>query len=86
MTYASTLSNLREVEHSSFTPLVFSAVGDMGTAASMFDKRLASIYASGEASANVHKDHRVAAVHPELFIDAVCTHVHSGSTLNLEEA
>ena len=31
------------------------------------------------------EDHRMAVMHPELFIDAVCTHVHSGSTLNLEE-
>ena len=34
---------IREVEHSSFTPLVFSAVGGMGTAASVFYKRLASM-------------------------------------------
>ena len=34
---------IREVEHSSFTPLVFSASGGMGHEASVFYKRLASL-------------------------------------------
>ena len=40
---------IREVEHSSFTPLVFSAVGGMGTAASVFYKRLAFMLAEKQA-------------------------------------
>ena len=32
-----------EVEHSSFAPLVFCAVGEMGTAATVMYKRLASL-------------------------------------------
>ena len=38
-----------EVEHSSFTPLVFSAVGGMGTAATVMYKRLASLLADKHA-------------------------------------
>ena len=38
-----------EVEHSSFTPLVFSAIGGMVTAASVFYKRLASMLAEKQA-------------------------------------
>ena len=34
---------IREMEHSSFTPLVFSASGGMGHEASVFYKRLASL-------------------------------------------
>ena len=34
---------IREVEHVSFTPLVFSATGGMGVAAEIFYKRLASL-------------------------------------------
>ena len=34
---------IREVEHSSFTPLVFSATGGMGHKANIFYKRLASL-------------------------------------------
>jgi len=34
---------IREVEHSSFTPLVFSATGGMGHEANIFYKRLASL-------------------------------------------
>ena len=40
---------VREIEHSSFTPLVFSAVGGMGAAASVFYKRLASLLAEKQA-------------------------------------
>ena len=40
---------IHEVEHSSFIPLVFSAVGGMGTAASVFYKRLASMLAEKQA-------------------------------------
>ena len=36
-------SRIREVEHSSFTPLVFSATGGMGHEANIFYKRLASL-------------------------------------------
>ena len=36
-------SRIREVEHSTFTPLVFSANGGMGHEAIMFYKRLASL-------------------------------------------
>ena len=36
---------IREVEHSSFTPLVFSATGGMGREATCFYKRLASMLA-----------------------------------------
>ncbi len=36
---------VREVEHSSFTPLVLSAAGGMGTEATIFYKRLASLLA-----------------------------------------
>ena len=36
---------IREVEHGSFTPLVFSASGGMGNAARIFYKRLASLIA-----------------------------------------
>ena len=36
---------VREVEHSSFTPLVLSASGGMGTEATIFYKRLASLLA-----------------------------------------
>ena len=38
-----------EVEHGSFTPLVFSAVGGMNTAATVMYKRLASILADKHA-------------------------------------
>jgi len=38
-----------EVEHGSFTPLVFSAVGGMGTAATVMYKRLASLLADKHA-------------------------------------
>ena len=34
---------IREVEHGTFTPLVFSATGGMGTTAEIFYKRLASL-------------------------------------------
>ena len=37
---------IREVEHSSFTPLVLSASGGMGTEANIFYKRLASLLAT----------------------------------------
>ena len=40
---------VREIEHSSFTPLVFSAVGGMGAAASVFYRRLASLLAEKQA-------------------------------------
>ena len=40
---------VREIEHSSFTPLLFSAVGGMGAAASVFYKRLASLLAEKQA-------------------------------------
>ena len=36
---------IREVEHSSFTPLVFSTTGSLGPAAGSFYKRLASMLA-----------------------------------------
>ncbi len=36
---------VREIEHSSFTPLVLSASGGMGTEATIFYKRLASLLA-----------------------------------------
>jgi len=36
-------SCIREVEHSTFTPLVFSATGGMGHEATIFYKRLASL-------------------------------------------
>ena len=38
-----------EVEHGSFTPLVFSAVGGMNTAATVMYKRLASLLADKHA-------------------------------------
>ena len=37
---------IREVEHSSFTPLIFSTTGGLGPAASVFYKRLASMLAA----------------------------------------
>ena len=37
-------SRLREVEHSTFTPLVFSATGEIGHKATVVYKRLASLY------------------------------------------
>ena len=40
------LQRIREVEHSSFTPLVFSATGGMAKEASPFYKRLASCLAT----------------------------------------
>ena len=36
---------VREIEHSSFTPLILSATGGMGTEATKFDKHLASMLA-----------------------------------------
>ena len=41
---------VREVEHGSFTPLVFSASGGMGNAAKIFYKRLASMIAEKSGS------------------------------------
>ena len=40
---------IQEIEHSSFTPLVFSAVGGMGAVASVFYRRLASLLAEKQA-------------------------------------
>ena len=73
---------VREIEHSSFTPLVFSAVGGMGAAASVFYRRLASLLAEKQAQTYVCQDHRVAPMHPQLLFDAVCTHVHSRSSFD----
>ena len=36
---------VREIEHGSFSPLIFSALGGMGTTATIFYKRLASLLA-----------------------------------------
>ena len=44
---------IREVEHSLFTPLVFSAVGDIGTAASVPYKMLASVLAEKQVQSYV---------------------------------
>ena len=41
---------VREVEHGSFTPLVFSATGGMGDAAKIFYKRLAGMIAEKSGS------------------------------------
>ena len=38
---------IREVEHASFTPLVFSATGGLGNEAKTFYKRLASLLVYG---------------------------------------
>ena len=40
---------VREIEHGTFTPLVFSAAGGMGTAATVTYKRLASLLATKQS-------------------------------------
>ena len=71
---------IREVQHSLFTPLVFLAVG------AGYSSQCVLQEAGRKAGAIVCEDHWVAAVYPQLFTDAVHTHMHSGIMLNLEEA
>ena len=66
-----------EVEHGAFTPLVFSAVGGMGTAATVMYKRLACTV--------MPKDHELDQMLVEFLSAAIGHHVHSWCTLNVQQ-
>ena len=51
---------IREVEHSSFTPLVFATTGGLGPAATAFYKRLASMHALGQMEGTIQHHHWLA--------------------------
>ena len=66
---------VREVEHGSFTPLVFSATGGMGDAAKIFYKRLASMIA--EKSVTIFYHSRLAE-DSSVLLPATSNPVYSG--------
>ena len=68
-----------EVEHGSFTPLVYSAAGGMGPAAPVTYRGIASLLA--EERTAILQDHWLASVCPQLLSDQISHSVHPWSTL-----
>ena len=70
---------VREIEYGSFSPLVFSTTGGMGTTATVVYKRLASMISGKESIVQeaLHQSHAVDQMQAELFSAALCRHVAS---------
>ena len=60
-----------EVEHGSFTPLVFSATGGMGPAATVTYVQENCVSPGREESGAILQDHWLASVHLEFLTDSI---------------
>ena len=73
---------VREIEHGSFLPSVFSAAGGMDTIATTVYKRLASLVAEKQGRP-YSSTTALAKMQTELFIAEISHNVHSGLTIHL---